>query len=141
LVDVKRFTRQLQDLEALPPSSPLRFLGYFAVLEALLTHLPKPTDPYDSITRQIKKKVSLLDHRWQPTIDYSSFAGADPERIWTKMYAYRSSLAHGGAPTFDGELQILESHDNALKLVKQTVKAIIRQALIEPELLADLRDC
>ena len=141
LVDVKRLAKQLQGLETLPPASPLRFLGYFAVLEALLTHPPKPTDPYDSITRQIKKKVSLLDHRWQPPIEYGPFPGADAETIWTKMYAYRSSLAHGGAPTFDGELQLLESHDNALKLVKQTAKAIIRQALIEPQLLADLRDC
>jgi hypothetical protein len=141
LVDVKRFTRQLQDLEALPPSSPLRFLGYFAVLEALLTHLPNPTDPYESITRQIKKKVSLLDHRWQSPIEYSSFAGEKSEKIWKKMYDYRSVLAHGGAPAFDDELQILKNHDNALKLLKQTVKAVIRQALVEPQLLADLRDC
>jgi hypothetical protein len=116
-------------------------LGHFAVLEALLTHPPKPTDPYDSITRQVKKKLALLDHRSQPGIDYSSFAEANRETVWAKMYAYRSTLAHGGAPTFDGDLQVLGSHDNALKLVKQTAKALIRQALIEPQLLADLRDC
>jgi hypothetical protein len=40
------------------------------------------------------------------------------------MYAYRSTLAHGGAPSFDGDLQVLGSHDNALKLVKQTAKAL-----------------
>jgi hypothetical protein len=57
------------------------------------------------------------------------------------MYAYRSTLAHGGAPSFDGDLQVLGSNDNALKLVKQTAKALIRQALIEPQLLADLRGC
>jgi len=95
LVDVRRLARQLQDLEAVPAHSPLRFLGYFAVLESLLTHPPKPTDPYDSITRQIKKKVTLVDHRCQPHLDYSPFAGADAESVWTKMYAYRSSLAHG----------------------------------------------
>jgi hypothetical protein len=116
-------------------------LGHFAVLEALLTHPPKPTDPYDSITRQVKKKLALLDRRSQPGIDYSSFAEANRETVWAKMYAYRSTLAHGGAPTFDGDLQVLESHDNALKLVKQTAKMVIRQALIEPQLLADLRDC
>jgi len=33
------------------------------------------------------------------------------------------------------------NHDNALKLLKQTVKAIGRQSLIEPRLLVDLRDC
>jgi hypothetical protein len=38
-------------------------------------------------------------------------------------------------------LGVLGSNDNALKLVKQTAKALIRQALIEPQLLADLSDC
>lgn len=141
LVDVGRLLRQLQDLEAVPRHSPLQFLGHFAVLEALLTHPPKPTDPYDSITRQVKKKLALLDHRSQPSIDYSSFAEQNRETIWAKMYAYRSTLAHGGGPTFDGELQVLGNHDNALRLVKQAAKAVIRQALKEPHLLADLRNC
>jgi hypothetical protein len=141
LVDVRRLVRHLQDLGAVPSYSPLQFLGYFAVLEALLTHLPKPTDPYDSITRQIKRKVALLDHRCQPHIDYGAFGGANVETIWSRMYEYRSGLAHGGAPTFDHELQVLGSHDKALQLVKQTVKSVIRQALIEPQLVADLKDC
>jgi hypothetical protein len=141
LVDVRRLARQLQDLDAVPPHSPLRFLGHFAVLESLLTHPPKPTDPYDSITRQIKKKVKLVDHRCQPHLDYSPFVGTDAETVWTKMYAYRSSLAHGGAPNFEREFQVLGNHSNALRLVKETVKAVIRQALIEPQLLADLKDC
>ena len=57
LVDVKRLARQLQDLDALPPHSPLRFLGYFAILESLLTHPPKQTDPYDSITQTTWFKI------------------------------------------------------------------------------------
>jgi hypothetical protein len=141
LVDVSRLLRQLQDLEAVPRHSPLQFLGHFAVLEALLTHPPKPTDPYDSITRQVKKKLALLDHRSEASIDYSSFGEANRETVWAKMYAYRSTLAHGSAPTFDGDLQLLGSHAKALELVKQTTRAVIRQALIEPQLLSDLRDC
>lgn len=141
LVDVRRLARQLQDLESVPFHSPLRFLGYFAVLESLLTHPPKPTDPYDSITRQIKKKLTLVDHRCQPPLNYSAFAGAAAEIVWTKMYAYRSSLAHGGSPNFDRYFRVLGSHTNALRLVKEAVKAVIRQALVEPQLLADLKDC
>ncbi len=58
------------------------------------------------------------------------------------MYHYRSLLAHGGVPNFqERELRILRNHDNALKLLKDTVKATIRQALIEPQLLVDLREC
>jgi hypothetical protein len=50
-------------------------------------------------------------------------------------------LAHGGAPTFNGKLKMLRSHGHALELEKQTVKAVIRQALIKPQLLSDLKDC
>jgi len=141
LVDVRRLVRQLQDLDAVPMHSPLRFLGYFAILESLLTHPPQPTDPYDSITRQIRKKLMLLNHRLKPNINYGGFGDANPEKIWSKMYTYRSALAHGGAPTFDGDLQTLRNPGNALNLLKETVKAVIRQTLTEPQLLVDLKEC
>lgn len=141
LIDIKRLATQLSQLKELPHTSPLRFLGYFAILESLLTHPPKPTDPYDSITRQVKKKVALLDHRWGNTLDYKAFGGATPETVWSKMYTYRSLVAHGGAPEFTGDLAALGSHENALTLVKETVKSVIRHALDEPQLLLDLREC
>ena len=141
VIDIKRHATLLSELKALPHKSPLRFLGYFAMLESLLTHPPKPTDPYDSITRQVKKKLALLDHRWPCKIEYSPFGGARPETIWSKMYSYRSLLAHGGVPNFQGELAALKSHELALKLIKETVKAVVRHVLAEPQLLLDLRDC
>lgn len=125
----------------MPYNSTLRFLGYFAILESLLTHPPKSSDPYDSITRQVKNKINLLNNRWEIKLDYSNFGEARDGTIWNKMYAYRSSVAHGGNPDFSGELSILGSHLNALKLVKETVKALIRQVLFEPQLMMDLRKC
>jgi len=83
----------------------------------------------------------LINHRCESGIDYRPFGGASPETIWTRMYRYRSDLAHGGAPAFDGELRVLGSAENALHLVKRAVRAVARQALIEPQLIADLRDC
>jgi hypothetical protein len=139
--NLKRVLVQLSHLKALPHSSPLRFLGYFALLESLLTHPPMPSDPYDSITRQVKQKIALLENRWTRKLDYDPFAGARADTIWKKMYAYRSLLAHGGATDFAGELAILKNHGTALTLVKDTVKSVIRQALEEPQLLKDLRDC
>lgn len=141
LIDIKRLARQLSQLKGLPHESPLRFLGYFAILESLLTHAPKKTDPYDSITRQVKKKVALLDHRWGNALDYKPFGKVTPEKVWSKMYSYRSQVAHGEAPEFTGALQALGTHENALMLVKETVKSVIRHALNEPQLLLDLRDC
>ena len=77
-INVRALVQQLHQLDAVPSYSPLRFLGYFAMLEELLTHLPKPTDPYESITRQIKTKVALVDHRCKPRVDYSAFGGLAP---------------------------------------------------------------
>jgi len=141
LVPVKRITVGLGDLEALPRNSPILFLGYFALLESLLTHKPRPYDTLDSITRQIKKKIALLDKRFQHHLDYGPFAGASADKIWGSMYHYRSTLAHGDTQGADGKLPILGNHGNALQLVKQTVKAVARQALTEPQLLDDLRNC
>ena len=131
-VPLKRITEQLLDLDTLPYGSRLVFLGHFAILESLLTHQPKDTDTIDSITRQVKQKVMLLENRWQPHTDYSPFHGCKPEKIWSRMYAYRSVLAHGAEPDFKKDLLPLGDHDRALKLLKQTVKGVVRQALIEP---------
>jgi len=140
-IDIRRFTRELLQLDGIPRRSPLLFLGYFSLLESLLTHQPDPKDPMDSITRQVKSKVALLERRFKYPIDYGPFGGANSETVWTRMYDYRSRLAHGDVPDFDGKLAVLQSHPDALRLVKQTVRAVLRQALVEPQLLADLRSC
>ena len=141
IIDLKHLLAQFGQLKGFPAGSPLRFLGYFALLESLLTHPPKPEDRYDSITRQVKKKLTLLNRRCSPSIDYSPFGETPPEAIWKKMYSYRSSLAHGGNPVFTGDLAALKTPNTALALLKNTVKAVLRQALVEPQLLLDLREC
>ncbi len=141
IAEVKSAANRIGDLKTLPSHSPLRFLGYFAILESLLTRPPSPSDPYDSITRQVQTKLALLNNRFDRKIDYSRFRGAAAETVWARMYAYRSSLAHGSVPSFVGDLSILESHARALWLLKHTVKAVIRHALVEPQLILDLRDC
>jgi hypothetical protein len=141
LLDLTAPIAQLRALKALPNKSGLVLLGYFAVLESVLTHPPRPTDPYDSITRQIIKKLTLLHHRLPHPIDYSAFGNAPPETIWKKMYAYRSAVAHGGAPDFAREFSLLANHEQALGLVRETTKGVITQAMREPQLVIDLREC
>lgn len=140
LVNIERHLQEILELDALPVDSPLLFLGYFAILESLITHKPKETDTIDSITRQVKQKLMLLDNRWQPRIDYSAFQGK-PDAIWQKMYHYRSDIAHGAEPDFKTKLQLLGDSKSALKLLKETVKSILRQTIIEPQLMLDLRNC
>jgi hypothetical protein len=47
---------------------------------------PKPSDPYDSITGQLRTKIALLDDRFNQKIDYSRFSGGPAETVWTKMF-------------------------------------------------------
>ena len=141
LIRIEGFTQELLEFDSLPWTSRLLFLGYFAILESLLTHHPKPTDTIDSITRQVKRKIILLDNRWSPKIDHSAFPNSTLEKIWSAMYAYRSCLAHGSKPDFKNELKLLGNSDAALILLKQTVKSVLRQALAEPQLIFDLRNC
>lgn len=141
VVNLRRFIGQVRSLKALPHHSPLRFLGYFGILEGLLTHKPSPADTIDSITRQVKRKIALLNNRWQPRLDYTVFRVGD-DKLWSKMYEYRSHLAHGSEPDFAaGDLTGLVSAERALALLIAAVQAVIRFALDEPRLLADLKDC
>ena len=53
----------------------------------------------------------------------------------------RSSLAHGDAPDFKKDLHVLVSPDVAMALLRSAMKAVVRLALVEPRLIADLREC
>lgn len=141
ILDLGEVFRLLFELKDLPRFSPLQVLGYFAVLESILTHAPSPEDRYDSITRQIRQKLALLNRRWNPPLDYSAFAALPHDKIWWKMYAYRSAIAHGSTPNFAGELSALGNAKNANLLISETVKKTICQALAEPQLIADLQNC
>lgn len=140
-IDIPKVCQQLLNLQALDANSDVAFLGYFSVLESLLVHKPDPKDPTDSITRQVKKKIMLLDNRWSPKLDYSIFGNRKPEAIWGEMYGLRSAIAHGDTPDFKKQFKDLKDRTNARSLLIRAVRAIARHALLEPQLVSDLREC
>jgi hypothetical protein len=129
------------ELKDLPHFSPLQILGYFAILELILTHQPNAEDRCDSITRQITKKLALLNNRWSSPFDYAAFRPLTHEKLWSKMYAYRSAIAHGAEPDFGSGLAALHSAKHANALIGETVRKTLCHALVEPQLLADLHKC
>jgi len=139
-LDLSQVIELLLELKDLPRFSPLQILGYFAILESVLTHQPNPDDRYESITRQITQKLALLNRRWHPVLEYSRFGGASHEKIWTKMYAYRSSIAHGREPEFKSQLALLQNAETANALIRDTVKKAVCHAYAEPQLVKDLHD-
>ena len=142
IVGLKNAMRQFAQLDEIPKDSPLRFLGYMSILESMLSHAPKQTDPYDSLTRQIRQKMLLIGRRSCLPIPYEKLdQNTDPRTLWTRLYEYRSKIAHGGTVDFSGKLQCLRNSSAALDFILYTTVAVMRQALEEPELIADLKAC
>lgn len=134
--------RNLDSLRAMERKSELHILVLFSIIESTITHAPKPNDPYDSITRQVKTKFSLLNDRFEKPLNYVDFFGtATPDKIWGTLYSYRSAIAHGAVPDFSGELKILKNRENALKFLRLTTQRLLRQALKEPLLMKHLQAC
>lgn len=141
--DLRRKINEYTSLRALGKHVRMQLLGRFAILESLIVHKPKGSDPYDSITRQVKTKMTLLERRLERPVEYTRFVVAGKiDATWGSLYSLRSTIAHGGRPTFDkGEFARLRSLENADRLVASAVRSVLRQTLHEPELLEDLRDC
>jgi hypothetical protein len=142
LVDLGTAIQDYLALREIPKSLGIRLLGHFAILESLLTHKPEPKDAYDSIIRQVKKKMALLNRRFIRPLEYGNYFGRlPPEIVWTKLYGLRSALAHGSRPDFTKELQALGDIGKASRFVQLATSCVMRHALDEPRLLADLKEC
>ena len=130
-------------LRLLGKHTRLRLLGRFSILESLLVHKPNPSDPYDSITRQVKTKMRLLDRRFARPVQYDAFSvSAKLDKLWGTLYGLRSAIAHGDRPKFDkGQFAGLGTLENADALVASALRSVLRQTLEEPTLLEDLREC
>lgn len=136
--------RALQTIEEHPR---MLFLGLFTLLEKLLTHKPNPEDRYDSITRQIRTKMTLLAARFRNSLEYSGVGTIGDlgenhlKNLWNDLYSLRSAIAHGDSPDFKKELKRLGDLTKAESFLRGALRAVMRQALDEPRLLADLRNC
>jgi hypothetical protein len=137
--DIDRAIDSLNRLRAVARGTPLRILGLFAIMESLITH--DPHDMYDSLGHQIRTKMQLLGRRFRKPLRYDVFSGATAEKVWKKLYACRSCIAHGGQLAFDGDLKILGKLEVVEEFVLSATRRVLQQALIEPELVLDLRAC
>lgn len=131
------------------PRSDMKTLGYFGVIESLLSHAPQPNDSADSILRQLKRNLALIENRLaaEEKIGLSLGDGTKITTFISKLYSYRSDLAHGnnsttsrdwlanklgGGAGLRGDVCI----DNFLR---RLVRRVLKQALREPQLITDLK--
>lgn len=139
---VEKSLTKFHDLRRLPPNSDLRTVGYFSVIEGLTTHSPRLNESLDSITHQLRSKIILLNKRFDVPIDMgATFEGVSEKKLWTKLYAYRSSIAHGGIPDFQKEFSVLNDRSTVNSFLHNVCKSLLRFGLCDPELLEDLKEC
>lgn len=141
--EILRAQELLDSLSLIPASSDFHILGLFAIIEMLVTHNPKLEDRGDSITHQMQSKIPLLSKRFANRPAHEKFFGNVPEKkIWSSLYKYRSTIAHGGVADFrSGELQLLKDGGTAKAFLLEVVRKMIRHSFTEPVLFRDLRAC
>ena len=135
-------------LDVNPPSS-VKMLGYFGVIESLLSHAPHSNDSADSISRQLKRNLVLLNNRMDSnrSLGFHEFGNAKTETVISKLYDYRSAIAHGGDES--GKIKSLtDLHQGwspmaaqlwANRFLRRLVTRILVHALREPQLVVDLK--
>jgi len=132
----------IQRLGRLPLNQNLKTLGYFSIIEMLVAHKPKLKESIDSISHQISTKYNLLLKRFERKVNFSEyFEPARSDKIWKKLYAYRSDLAHGNITNFDSEYSILKSADTVNNFLNEIIKNTILIALVDSEFISDLKQC
>lgn len=145
----KRFKEDLElkevvlgffNLNLFTQNNRFKSLGKFALIESLITHAPR--DSGDSITKQICSKVQLLNNRFSKPIDTKLFfKEGNLETVLKKIYAFRSSIAHGNKINFERDLKILESETKVNQFIDILLRRLIIQKMKEPLLINDLKKC
>lgn len=141
-VFIKEALAIFDDLHRVTDSSNLKTIGYFSVIEALVTHAPRLSETLDSISHQIRGKLILLSKRFVSPVNTNQiFGDIRPEKLWSKLYAYRSAIAHGRRPSFEGELSVLKNTETLASFLELICKQLLILSFKEPELVRDLREC
>jgi len=137
-----RAFKRFNDLCNVSQYSELTVIGLFSVIESLLTHAPRLSESADSLTHQIRSKVPLVRKRFVRPLDHESeFDQIGEDKLWSKLYAYRSRIVHGEHATFDGELKALRDMKAVVDFLRETTKLLLIASLDEPVLMTDLKKC
>lgn len=139
---VKVCMRNFYNLQAVPKKSDLVIVGLFSIIESLITHKPRLTETLDSISHQVINKIILLRKKFtRDIVPNSYFESATEDKIWKRLYQYRSDVAHGTPVNFNSELKILRNRETVVNFLRENIKEIIILALKDPEFIFDLRKC
>lgn len=130
-------------LNHIPMFSEMYIIGLFSIIESLITHKPKLLEFQDSLSHQISTKMNLLGKRFYYAPNYGAYfvKNTDTEKIWKKLYEYRSKIVHGDPIKFNSDLKVLKDKKNVREFLREIVKLLLIYATNEPLLLTDLKKC
>ena len=135
-------------LDNVPNYSIIKILGYFSVIEGLLSHAPNGSDRMDSIQKQLIRNITLLNNRLKNTgdqISFEIFGNTKIDTILKKLYAFRSSIAHGASlkkSLSDLNNLLDKKKDEYLWIhdfLRDMTKKLLLAAIREPQLITDLK--
>lgn len=116
-------------------------LGYFALIEGLITHNPRSRSR-DSITHQLSTKMPLLMKRFSRPLALGDFVEEDdPGKLWAMLYKLRSRIVHGEEGFSAIKDRQLRDMNSVFRLVRESLKRLFVLSLHEPEFLFDLKAC
>ena len=147
--EIREVIHIFSTLDNLADSSLFKTLGYFAVIEGLLSHPPQPSDRMDSIQKQLIRNINLLNNRLKKInreISWNDFGSTKLDKVLKKLYEYRSAIAHGGkVNTIITDISkmrpgnIKTDHLWIHDWLRALTKKLILAAIVESELVKDLK--
>lgn len=141
---VKKALQDFSDLKRVPVNMPIYVVGLFSIIEMLLTTQQEKTTE-NSLSHQLREKLALFGNRFAEPLVLTEHlpqtSGMDFKKVVSRLYSYRSKVAHGSEPDFKGELQVLEGHKTVCRFLRVVVRKLILQAVYEPALFRDLKSC
>jgi hypothetical protein len=153
---IVRAIKMFVDLDVVSEVSDLKHLGYFTIIESLLSHNPDPDDSNDTISKQLKRNLKSLEDRMpnRNKLWLGDFDSKNKDTVISKLYSYRSRIAHGGSDKeikklkewflnnkpiiLDYNLRRRDNVDWMGWYLRNITKRILVQALKEPQLMIDL---
>lgn len=124
----------------------LKIIGLVSILELLLSS--ESEEKSRLIGQQLAKKITLINNQSKNQINLNKyFKGSDTNTIETyvsRIYKYRNIITHNLINKNDKELSVIlseENKNNITPFLSDLVKLIIKEALVNPNLVMDLKNC
>lgn len=146
------------NLDAIADKHKIKHLGYFTIIENILTHKPEDGDPENSIGKQLVRNLTSIE-KVPSKVSNMLLSKFEDEKtikqVITHLYHYRSAIAHGNnkeeikslnwlykyKPTIEG-LDCHYAHNKANWIgwyLRKLTKTILVHSLKDPQFISKLK--